>query len=104
MVLKKNILIYTAVTDIMIISMDMVPSTGYLKIFELKSTTDLCWDIRKSRTQLPGLGAEALIFREFGKWGKFLSWRISVMNDAIKNGRINEVIQGLHEKIAQMRI
>lgn len=91
----------------------MVPSTGYLKIFELKSNNPglvLRYPERAEPNKLPEFKEQKKlfsIFREFEKWGKILELEnISHLNDAIKNGRINEVIQvaeGLHEKkIAQI--
>lgn len=91
----------------------MVPSTGYLKIFELKSNKPglvLRYPERSEPNKLPEFKEQKKlfsIFREFEKWGKILELEnISHLNDAIKCGRINEVIQvaeGLHEKkIAQI--
>lgn len=91
----------------------MVPSTGYLKIFELKSNKPgivLRYPERSEPNVLPEFKEQKklfCIFREFEKWGKILDLEnISHLNDAIKGGRINEVIQvaeGLHEKkIAQI--
>lgn len=91
----------------------MVPSTGYLKIFELKSNKPgivLRYPERSEPNVLPEFKEQKklfCIFREFEKWGKILDLEnISHLNDAIQGGRINEVIQvaeGLHEKkIAQI--
>ncbi|HOE56291.1 MAG TPA: nucleoside kinase [Bacillota bacterium] len=91
----------------------MVPSTGYLKVFELKSNEPgliLRFPDRSNPNELPECKEQRklfAIFREFEKWGKILELEnISHLNDAIKGGRINEVIQvaeGLHEKkIAQI--
>jgi uridine kinase len=91
----------------------MVPSTGYLKLFELKFNKPglvLLFPEKSTPNQLPEYKEQKKlfnIFREFEKWGKILELEnISHLNDAIKGGRINEVIQvaeGLHEKkIAQI--
>ncbi|MEA4847817.1 MAG: nucleoside kinase [Clostridiaceae bacterium] len=91
----------------------MVPSTGYLKLFELKSNKPglvLRFPERSEPNKLPEYEEQKKlfnIFREFENWGKILELEnISHLNDSIKGGRINEVIQvaeGLHEKkIAQI--
>ncbi len=91
----------------------MVPSTGYLKIFELKSNEPglvLRFPEKSDPNVIPEYKEQNKlfnIFREFEKWGSILELdNISNLNDAIKYGRINEVIQvaeGLHEKkIAQI--
>lgn len=91
----------------------MVPSTGYLKLFELKFNKPglvLRFPEKSAPNELPEYKEQKKlfnIFREFEKWGKILELEnISQLNDAIKGGRINEVIavaEGLHEKkIAQI--
>lgn len=91
----------------------MVPSTGYLKLFELKFNEPglvLRFPEKSDPNKLPEYKEQKKlfsIFREFEKWGKILELEnISHLNDAIKGGRINEIIQvaeGLHEKkIAQI--
>lgn len=91
----------------------MVPSTGYLKIFELKFNKPglvLRFPEKTDPNNLPEYKEQKKlfnIFREFEKWGRILELEnISHLNDAIKFGRINEIIQiaeGLHEKkIAQI--
>jgi uridine kinase len=91
----------------------MVPSTEYLKLFELKSNKPglvLRFPERSEPNKLPEYEEQKKlfnIFREFENWGKILELEnISHLNDSIKGGRINEVIQvaeGLHEKkIAQI--
>lgn len=91
----------------------MVPSTGYLKLFELKFNKPglvLRFPEKAAPNKLPEYVEQKNlfnIFRESEKWGKILDLdNISYLNDAIEGGRINEVIQvaeGLHEKkIAQI--
>lgn len=91
----------------------MVPSTGYLNLFELKFVNPglvLRFPEKSNPNELPEYKEQKklfAIFREFEKWGKILELEnISHLNDAIKNGRINEVIaiaEALHEKkIAQI--
>jgi len=91
----------------------MVPSTGYLKLFELKFNKPglvLRFPEKSDPNKLPEYKEQKKlfsIFREFENWGKILELEnISHLNDAIKGGRINEVMQvaeGLHEKkIAQI--
>lgn len=91
----------------------MVPSTGYLKVFDLefnKPGLVLRFPEKSAPNNLPEYKEQKklfTIFKEFEKWGKILEIEnISHLNDAIKGGRINEIIQvaeGLHEKkIAQI--
>lgn len=91
----------------------MVPSTGYLKLFELKFNKPglvLRFPERSAPNELPEYKEQKKlfnIFREFENWGKILELEnISQLNDAIKGGRISELIavaEGLHEKkIAQI--
>ena len=91
----------------------MVPSTGYLKIFELKANGPgliLRYPERSEPNKLPEFKEQKKlfsIFREFEEWGKILELEnISHLNDAVMDGRINDVIrvaEGLHEKkIAQI--
>ncbi|MDD4504667.1 MAG: nucleoside kinase [Clostridiaceae bacterium] len=110
---KKNINIYSCYGYYDYFYGYMVPSTGYLKIFELKSNKPglvLRFPEKTAPNNLPEHREQKKlfnIFREFEKWGKILELEnISHLNDAIKFGRINEIIQvaeGLHEKkIAQI--
>lgn len=91
----------------------MVPSTGYLRIFELKYNAPglvLRFPEKSDPHRLPEYQEQKKlfnIFREFEKWGKILELEnISHLNDAIKDGRLQELIaiaEGLHEKkIAQI--
>ncbi|HYF84506.1 MAG TPA: nucleoside kinase [Clostridia bacterium] len=91
----------------------MVPSTGYLKLFDLKFNKPglvLRFPEKSTPNQLPEYKEQKKlfnIFREFENWGKILELEnISHLNDAINGGRISEVIavaEGLHEKkIAQI--
>ncbi|MGE5633232.1 MAG: nucleoside kinase [Caulobacteraceae bacterium] len=91
----------------------MVPSTGYLKIFELKYNAPgliLRFPEKSDPNRLPEFQEQNKlfsIFREFERWGKILELEnISHLNDAVKSGRFNEIMavaEGLHEKkIAQI--
>lgn len=91
----------------------MVPSTGYLKLFELKFNKPglvLRFPEKSDPNKLPEYKEQQKlfnIFREFEKWGKILELEnISQLNDAVKGGRIRELVavaEGLHEKkIAQI--
>lgn len=91
----------------------MVPSTGYLKIFELKYNAPglvLRFPEKSNPNILPEYQKQKNlfnIFREFEKWGKIMELEnISHLNDTIKGGRLSELIaiaEGLHEKkIAQI--
>ncbi|MFZ5353220.1 MAG: nucleoside kinase [Bacillota bacterium] len=91
----------------------MVPSTGYLKLFELKHYSPgliLRFPEKRNPTVLPEFVEQRKlfnIFREFEHWGKIMELNdVSNLNDAISEGRINELIhiaEALHEKkIAQI--
>lgn len=110
---KKNINIYSCYGYYDYFYGYMVPSTGYLKLFELKFNEPglvLRFPEKTAPNNLPEYKEQKKlfnIFREFEKWGTILELEnISHLNDAIKFGRINETIQvaeGLHEKkIAQI--
>ncbi|KUO77198.1 MAG: AAA family ATPase [Clostridia bacterium BRH_c25] len=110
---KKNINIYKCYGYYDYFYGYMVPSTGYLKLFELKFNNPglvLRFPEKAAPNKLPEYDEQKKlfnIFREFEKWGKILELEnISHLNDAIKSGRINELIavaEGLHEKkIAQI--
>ena len=110
---KKNINIYKCYGYYDYFYGYMVPSTGYLKLFELKFNNPglvLRFPEKAAPNKLPEYDEQKRlfnIFREFEKWGKILELEnISHLNDAIKSGRINELIavaEGLHEKkIAQI--
>ncbi len=86
----------------------MVPSTGFLKVFDLKLYSPgviLRFPERKKPDALPEwIDQKKLfaVFREFDKWGKILELQnIGQLNDAIEAGRAIEIIniaEGLHEK------
>ncbi|HYE84401.1 MAG TPA: nucleoside kinase [Clostridia bacterium] len=110
---KKNINIYKCYGYYDYFYGYMVPSTGYLKLFELKFNKPglvLRFPEKSAPNKLPEhVEQQKLfnIFREFEKWGKILELEnISQLNDTIKNGRMSELIavaEGLHEKkIAQI--
>lgn len=110
---KKNINIYSCYGYYDYFYGYMVPSTGYLKLFELKFISPgliLRFPEKSDPNRLPEYMEQRKlfnIFREFEKWGKILEIEnISHLNDSIKSGRINELIavaEGLHEKkIAQI--
>lgn len=110
---KKNINIYSCYGYHDYFYGYMVPSTGYLKTFELKPNEPgllLRFPEKSDPNRLPEYFEQKKlfnIFREFENWGRILELEnISHLNDAIKSGRINEVIpiaEGLHEKkIAQI--
>ena len=91
----------------------MVPTTGYLKIFELKHNAPglvLRFPEKSNPNKLPEYQPQKNlfnIFREFERWGKIMELEnISHLNDAIQDGRLGELIaiaEGLHEKkIAQI--
>ena len=110
---KKNINVYSCYGYYDYFYGYMVPSTGYLKLFELKFNNPGLV-LRFPEKLDPNILPEYIehrklfnIFREFEKWGRILELEnISHLNDAIKNGRINQLIavaEGLHEKkIAQI--
>lgn len=110
---KENINIYSCYGYYDYFYGYMVPSTGYLKLFELKFNNPglvLRFPEKSDPNKLPEyIEHKKLfnIFREFEKWGRILDLEnISHLNDGIKSGRINEIIpvaEGLHEKkIAQI--
>jgi uridine kinase len=91
----------------------MVPSTGYLKLFELKFYPPgmiLRFPEKKNPEAIPPFVEQNKlfsIFREFEKWGKILELEnVSHLNDAITEGRFQELVniaEALHEKkIAQI--
>ncbi len=91
----------------------MVPSTGYLNLFELKYYAPgiiLRFPEKRSPNTIPEFVEQKKlfsIFREFERWGKIMELNdVSHLNDAISAGRINELIyiaEALHEKkIAQI--
>ncbi|MGE5676630.1 MAG: TGS domain-containing protein [Pseudomonadota bacterium] len=110
---KRNINIYSCYGYYDYFYGYMVPSTGYLKLFELKFISPgliLRFPEKSDPNRLPEYVEQRKlfnIFREFENWGKILEIEnISHLNDSIKSGRINELIavaEGLHEKkIAQI--
>lgn len=91
----------------------MVPSTGYLKLFELKFYSPgmiLRFPEKSNPDIIPEFVEQKKlfnIFREFEKWGKILELEnVSHLNDAITEGRFQELLnvaEALHEKkIAQI--
>lgn len=91
----------------------MVPSTGYLKLFELRYYSPgaiLRFPEKNNPDIIPQFVEQKKlfsIFREFEKWGKILEIEnVSHLNDAIKEGRFQELLniaEALHEKkIAQI--
>jgi len=91
----------------------MVPSTGYLKLFELKYYSPgviLRFPEKSNPDIIPQFVEQKKlfsIFREFEKWGKILEIEnVSHLNDAITEGRFQELLniaEALHEKkIAQI--
>ncbi len=86
----------------------LVPSTGYLKNFELKFYPPgliLRYPNRRDPDNIPEFIPQPQlfrVFREFEEWGKILEIEnISHLNDYIANGRINELVwisEALHEK------
>ncbi|OGO77622.1 MAG: AAA family ATPase [Clostridiales bacterium GWB2_37_7] len=91
----------------------MVPSTAYLKIFELRFYSPgliLRFPEKNDSEKLPAFVEQKKlfsIFREFEKWGKILEIEtVSNLNDAVVENRLKELIltaEGLHEKkIAQI--
>lgn len=91
----------------------MVPSTGYLRQFELKYFPPgliLRYPEKSDPSMVPAFQEQRKlfnIFREFEKWGRILELdNISHLNDAISEGRIQELInvaEALQEKkIAQI--
>ena len=91
----------------------MVPSTGYLKQFDLKYYLPgfiLRYPTKSSPTEIPHFQEQrklARIFYEFEKWGEILEIEdVGAMNQQIAAGRTGELIriaEALHEKkIAQI--
>ncbi|MGB7606136.1 MAG: hypothetical protein WBL93_11760 [Lutisporaceae bacterium] len=91
----------------------MVPSTGYLKLFELRYYSPgaiLRFPEKSNPDIIPQFVEQKKlfsIFREFEKWGKILEIEnVSHLNDAIKEGHFQELLnvaEALHEKkIAQI--
>jgi uridine kinase len=91
----------------------MVPSTGYLKTFELRFYAPgliLRFPEKHKPEEIPEFIEQRKlfnIFREFEHWGKIMDLSdVSHLNDAISEGRVNELIriaEALHEKkIAQI--
>lgn len=86
----------------------LVPSTGYLKSFELKFYPPgliLRYPNRRDPDNIPEFIPQPQlfrVFREFEEWGKILEIEnISHLNDYIANGNINELVwisEALHEK------
>lgn len=91
----------------------MVPSTAYLKLFELKFYAPgliLRFPEKSSPQVIPEFVEQKKlfsIFREFEKWGRILELEnVSQLNDAIVEGRFRELVnvaEAIHEKkIAQI--
>jgi uridine kinase len=86
----------------------MVPSTGYLKWFDLVSAGDgfiLHYPLRRSPTSilpLPEYPKLLAAFRQYGQWLARLGiGSVGALNDAIQDGRSREVIlvsEALHEQ------
>ncbi len=86
----------------------LVPSTGYLKCFELKFYPPgliLRFPDRKNPDRIPEFYPQPQlfnVFREFEEWGKILEIEnIGNLNDYISKGRISELVlisEALHEK------
>lgn len=86
----------------------MVPSTNYLKWFSLQSTPDgfiLQFPQRRLPTVIQPLEEHQRLlfsFREYGEWLNLLSiGDVGSLNEAIKEGRIREIIlvaEALHEQ------
>lgn len=86
----------------------LVPSTGYLKVFDLKKYHDglLLLMPQNSNPDIPDeeIKQEKLfnIFREFKEWGEFLGIsNIGGLNQALKSGKSSEIIklsEAMHEK------
>jgi uridine kinase len=86
----------------------MVPSTGYLKWFDLVPAGDgfiLHYPLRRSPTNLlplPEYPKLLAAFRQYGQWLARLGIRsVGALNDAIRDGRSREVIlvsEALHEQ------
>jgi uridine kinase len=86
----------------------MVPSTGYLKYFDLYSTNGgftLRYPRRHSPTQVEPITAYPQLlsaFRQYGNWLIHLGIdNVGLLNDAIRGGRTHEVVlvsEALHEQ------
>jgi uridine kinase len=86
----------------------MVPSTGYLKWFELKPIEDgfiLHYPQRRAPTSLTAMPEYPKLlaaFRQYGEWLERLGIEsVGALNDAIESGRSREVIlvsEALHEQ------
>ncbi|MBI5953730.1 MAG: nucleoside kinase [Chloroflexi bacterium] len=86
----------------------MVPSTGYLRWFDLKPTKGgftLQFPRRHAPTQLEPMGDYPKLlntFRQYGDWLKRLDIdNVGALNDAIKSGRADEIVlvsEALHEQ------
>lgn len=86
----------------------MVPSTGYLKWFDLKQVNGgfiLQYPRRHAPTQLEPLGDYPKLIRTFRQYGDWLETlridNVGALNDAIQSGRADEVIlvsEALHEQ------
>lgn len=86
----------------------LVPSTGYLKKFELKFYPPgliLRFPCRRNPDEIPEFIPHPQlfsVFREFEEWGKILEIEnIGHLNDYISDGRISELVwisEALHEK------
>jgi uridine kinase len=86
----------------------MVPSTGYLKYFDLYSANGgftLRFPRRHSPTQLEPITPYPQLlsaFRQYGDWLVHLGIdNVGVLNDAIRGGRVHEVVlvsEALHEQ------
>jgi len=86
----------------------MVPSTGYLKWFDVEPIEDgftLRFPRRHQPTEILPLGDYPKLlstFREYGEWlGKLGIDSVGALNDSIADGRIRELIlvsEALHEK------
>lgn len=86
----------------------MVPSSGYLKLFDLKQVNGgfiLQYPRRHTPTQLEPLGDYPKLIRTFRQYGNWLETlhieNVGVLNDAIQAGRADEIIlvsEALHEQ------
>jgi uridine kinase len=86
----------------------MVPSTGYLKWFDLYATNGgftLRFPRRHAPTQLESVGDYPKLlsaFRQYGDWLKRLGIdNVGALNDAIQSGRAHEIVlvsEALHEQ------
>lgn len=86
----------------------MVPSTGYLKWFALKSVNGgfiLQYPRRHAPTELEPLGDYPKLLRAFRQYGDWLETlhidSVGALNDAIQSGRADEIVlvsEALHEQ------